>query len=139
MSQSHWTEKYVGLPVGNGFDCASLAELVVREVFGKVINLPKERDYARVEKPIAKFHAMQEQIQQWKGHVAQRIQEPIEGCGVLLYTRGYKQHIGIYAEIQGEGWILHACSFRIGPQVVLQRERVLNVHGIRIEGYYRWI
>lgn len=140
---SHWTEKYVGRECGthNGFDCADLCQLVQREVFKRDIQLPSERMYKDkvTEGTLAKFRAAAQQIAEGKGDYAKLTDTPTEGDGVLLFTRGYRQHIGVYCEIQGEPWILHASDMATGPQVVLQRVRDLFVRGLRVEGYYKWI
>lgn len=140
---SHWSEKYVGRECGThiGWDCADLCQLVQREVFQRDINLPSERMYKEkvVEGTLAKFRAMAQQIDEGKGDYARLTDSPIEGDGVLIFTRGYRQHIGIYCWVQNEAWVLHASDMRIGPQVVLQKVRDMIARGLRVEGYYKWI
>jgi hypothetical protein len=134
----HWTDRYVRMrDVAHELDCGELARLVQREVFGHEIRLPAARDYQEAEGTIARFHAMAAQIERCKDDVAARVSLPQEGDGVLLVSRGYRQHIGVHAAIAGERWVLHASDG--SGQVQLQRERDLHIRGLSIEGYYRWI
>lgn len=135
---AHWSARYVGRRYEPGvFDCGELARAVQREVFGRQIRLPAARDYELAGGPLAKFRAMAAQIERGKDDVARRVDVPQEGDGVLLVSRGYRQHIGIHCAIAGERWVLHASDG--SGQVQLQRERDLGVRGLSIEGYYRWI
>lgn len=134
----HWSDRYVGRRYAAGvFDCGELARVVQREVFGREIRLPAERDYELAGGPLEKFRAMAAQIERGKDDVARRVDTPQEGDGVLLVSRGYRQHIGVHAAIAGERWVLHASDG--SGQVQLQRERDLAVRGLSISGYYRWI
>lgn len=139
----HWTDKYVGRECGPhiGFDCADLCELVQREVFGRTICLPSDKHYKQhpSNMPVARFHAMAQQIELSKSDYAVRTETPVEGDGVLIYTRGYKQHIGVYSYTQNEPWVIHASDLKRGPQVVFQRVRDMIARGLKIEGYYKWI
>lgn len=135
---THWTGGYVGRRYVEGtFDCGELARLVQREVFGREIRLPAARDYDFAGGPLEKFRLMAGQIERCKDDVARRVDVPQEGDGVLLVTRGYRQHIGVHCAIAGERWVLHASDGT--GQVVLQRERDLPMRGGTVEGYYRWI
>ena len=136
--QPHWSARYVGRRYEEGvFDCGELARAVQLEVFGRKIRLPSTRDHVHVEGSLAKFRTMAAQIDACKDDVAVRTHVPHEGDGVLLKTRGYRQHIGVYCVIAGEAWVLHATDG--AGQVVLQRARDLPMRGLQIEGYYRWI
>lgn len=119
-----------------GFDCADLAVLVQKEVFGVDIKPPSIRDYSD-KGGHQKFKAMSDQIARMKKDYATQTDSPMDGDPVLLSTRGYLQHIGVFCLIVGEPWILHAADG--AGQVVLQRQRDLNVRGLKVEGYYRWI
>lgn len=136
---AHWTDKYVGMEVSDRFDCADLAILVEKEVFGKVVQAPSVKDYHQYKGPLERFHAMADQVDKLKNDYAVRTDQPSDGDAILLITRGYSQHIGVYTHIYGEPWALHACDMQIGPQVVLQRVRDLFIRGIRVEGYYKWL
>lgn len=135
---THWTDPYVGRRYVEGaFDCGELARVVQREVFDREIRLPAARDYDFAGGPLEKFRLMAGQIERCKDDVAERVDVPQEGDGVLLVTRGYRQHIGLHCAIGGERWVLHASDGT--GQVVLQRERDLPLRGAAVEGYYRWI
>lgn len=134
----HWSDRYVRRRYVPGeFDCGELARLVQREVFGREIRLPSERDYELAGGTLERFRAMAAQIERGKDDVARRVDAPQEGDGVLLVSRGYRQHIGVHCCIHGERWVLHASDG--SGQVQLQRERDLALRGLSIEGYYRWI
>jgi hypothetical protein len=132
----HWSESYVGRPCGDGaFDCVDLAILVQKEVFGHDIQGLAERMY-RGHKGIAKFRRMSEEIARRRGDYVDPVVDPKEGDVALIKTRGYFQHVGVFCSIHGEAWILHAADGN--GQVVLQRERMLPIRGLTVEGYYRW-
>lgn len=140
---THWTEAYVGRSCGTNteFDCGDLCKLVLKEVFGREIRIPKDRQYvaAQEEGTLAKFRAMMQQIADNKDAVAVKTENPEDGDGVLIIARGYLQHIGLYTFVQFEPYILHASDLKVGPQVVCQKVRDLEARGLRIEGYYKWI
>lgn len=126
----HWSCRFVGMPYRKDeFDCAHLVELVLREQFGRTIELPKEhgagvRERARV-------------LEEHRYAFAVPATEPREGDGVILTCRGYDQHLGIWCAIGGEGWVLHnSQSF---GSVCLHRLRTIGMQQMRLEGVYRWI
>jgi len=135
---AHWAEKYVGLPCGpnEDFDCADLALLIQREEFNRFIQGPNEHLY-RGHQGHMKYRLMQEQIKSLLHKYVASTDSPREGDPVLMTTRGYTQHIGVFCKIQGEVWILHAVD--AAEQVVLQRRNGLDIRGLKIEGYYRWL
>lgn len=141
QERGHWSGRYVGRPYILGvFDCADLARAVQKEVFGRDVKLPQDRDYKVAGSglgPRERFSLMSQQIDRCKDDVARKTNTPIDGDAVLLIARGHRQHIGIFCFICGERWVLHASDG--SNQVVLQRERDLNIRGLRVEGYYRWI
>lgn len=138
MARAHWSDKYVNLPYVPGvFDCASLAELVQKEVFGKTLNLPKDRVYTCADSRAEKWAAMDAQINQLRDDFAVKVDVPQDGDAVLIKLRGYPQHIGVYCLIAREGWLLHANeSFQ---RTVRTRMSGLFVRSMSVEGYYRWI
>lgn len=126
----HWSQRFVGEPyVSRENDCAVLAERVQREIFKRDIRLPTER--------AVRGMGFAEQIDSLKADYACRVTTPIEGDAVIMYCRGRPSHIGIYCEIAGEAWVLHAV--RNAGQVMLTRVRELEAYGLAVEGYYRWI
>lgn len=130
---AHWTERYVGLPYdATRFDCAHLVARVLEEQFARRVALPSE--HAR------HYRAQQRQIAAEKGQIASRRAEGElceDGDGVLLISRGHFDHLGLYARLQGEGWVLH--NFSAAGHVCLHRLRDLARHGLQLEGVYRWI
>lgn len=127
---AHWAESYVGRPYDEEhFDCAHLVELVLAERFGRELALPHE--HAR------NYRAQARQIEELKGDYAEPTTEPAEGDGVLLKARGYFEHLGVLCVIGRERWVLH--NSRPAAAVCLHRVRDLAVHGLELEGYYRWI
>lgn len=118
------------------FDCADLARLVQREVFGREIALPGSRDYLSKSGP-DKVAAMAAQLEACKFDVARPVHAPSDGDGALLISRAKTNHVGLWCLIAGVGWVLHAASTQ--RQVVLMRVRDMERYGLRIEGYYAWI
>ncbi len=134
---AHWSERYVGMPYVDGqLDCADMARLVQREVFKREVHIPGSRDYAG-KSGYAKLRAQAEQIDRELPNAAEPTNEPKDGDGVLLVGRGYVNHIGVYCVIGNEAYVLHAA--RNYKQAVLSRAREIEMHGLKIEGYYRWI
>ena len=134
----HWSEKYVGKKYVDGqFDCAELVRLVQKEIFGREVKLPTFRNHLEATGPISKFRLMAEQVAMCKDDVAVKTKWPQEGDGVLLITRGYLQHIGVYSRINERAWILHASDG--SGQVMFQRAKDLVLRGLIIEGYYKWL
>lgn len=135
---AHWSQRYVGRAYVEGkFDCADMARLVQLEVFKREVNIPGSRDYAD-KQGIARVRAQHSQIQRGLPSCATRTDSPQDGDGVLLAGRGYVNHVGVYCVINGEAYVLHAA--RGYRQAVLSKVRDLPfVHGLKVEGYYRWI
>jgi hypothetical protein len=134
---AHWTHAYVGLEyVPGAFDCGTLVETVQREVFGRNVSLPSERPYTAAETAPDKFEARAAQIQAEVSNFVTPTATPAEGDVVLMWAKGYLQHIGVCCVVQGELWVLHAASKTM--RTVLQRASMLEGRGLRIEGYYKW-
>lgn len=134
----HWSTAYVGRPYVEGvFDCGDLARAVQLEVFGRTIKIPADRDHLVETGVVAKFRAMSEQLAAEMPKCVQPVVSPQDGDGVLLKSRGYLQHIGIYCLVDGEPCVLHASD--ASRQVVRTRVRELAIRGLVVEGYYRWI
>lgn len=124
---AHWSERYVGIPYAEA-DCAELAARVQREVFAREIHIPTERGCG--------LRGLTRQIERLKDDYAARTDSPTEGDGVLMVSRGRLEHIGIYCDIAGTAYVLHA--MRSAGQVVLHRIRDLAHQGLAVEGYYAW-
>lgn len=136
-STAHWSQRYVGRNYAEAeFDCADLARLVLREVFGREIRLPSERWY-RGKSGRARVRAMNEQILSCRDDYAARTETPGEGDAVLLLSRGRNDHIGLYCVIGAEPYVMH-CADRPVGQAVLCRVRDLPARGYAVEGFYKW-
>lgn len=125
----HWAENYVGMTYKPGdFDCADLAVVVQQEVFEHEIMLPSEHPQS--------MRAITDMIEdQTKDH-AKRTDTPKEGDGVLMLVGKRLKHIGIYCEIKGTPYVLHA--MRNAGQVTLHKLRDLPKHNLQVEGFYKW-
>lgn len=156
--------RYVGRPYAAGeFDCADLAVLVQRELFGRPVALPAHHPGgARTQGAL---------ILRLRDALAVEVAEPVDGCAVLLWEpdgdvaptlptacgslppegadspwggpaanrRGEdlrRWHIGTVFLHAGEVWVLHA-SAKMGS-VALQRLADLRRWGLRLEGFYAW-
>lgn len=129
----HWSANYIGREYRAGkFDCSHLVELVQREVFGRAVDLPKDRPGG------TSARVMGEQIREHLPRFARRIggAAAVDGDLVLMVGAGYLDHIGVYVLIGCEGWVLH--NFIRARQVVLHRLRDLGQWGLTAEGVYAW-
>lgn len=124
----HWSDRYIGLPYSEQ-DCAELAARVQREIFGRAIRLPSVR--------ATSLRGLTRQIEALKDDYAQRTDRPVDGDAVLMVSRGRLEHIGVYCDIAGQAWVLHA--MQNAGQVVRHPLRALAQQGLAIEGYYRWL
>jgi hypothetical protein len=131
MSLAH-AQTYVGMPyIAGQFDCADLAVRVQNELFGKRIALPDNH------KGGARGQFVQ--INGLKDELAQRINEPQNGCGVLMtqYTgRSILWHIGTVFLDGQDIWVLHNSALQ--KSAALQRLEMMRRSGFRVEGYYQW-
>lgn len=129
-----WSARYIGLPYQPGrFDCAHLVEKVQTEVFGRRVDLPKERPASQRS---AEFAAL---VQETAPALAARLpdgQAPLEGDAALMIGAGRLNHVGVAVFEAGEWWVLHA--FINARAVVLHRVRDLARNGLKLEGWYRW-
>jgi len=125
---AHWALHYVGLPYDQ-HDCAELAVRVQREQFGRTIALPTTRGTG--------LRGVSEQIDNLRADYAVPVLTPEEGDAVLMQSRGSINHIGVYCDIGGEPYVLHA--MRNAGQTCLHRLRNLGGIGLTVEGFYRWL
>ncbi len=125
----HWSDKYVGMPyIPEIGDCAALAARVSEEVFGvrpglPVVHAQTLRDQAN-------------QIIEHRDELADRIQDPVDGCPALFIGRGRLCHIGVMCWIAHEWWVLHADQS--AGSVIRQRLRDMTRIHFRLEGFYSW-
>lgn len=123
----HWSEQYVGTAYAD-CDCAQLAQRVQREMFGRAIAMPSERDGG--------VFALSAQIQRLRDDYGTRTETPAEGDAVVTCQHGRLWHVGIYVVIGGEPYVLHAV--RSAGQACLHKLRDLARWGFTVEGYYQW-
>lgn len=121
-------ERYIGLPYDEAeLDCADLAVLIQRELFGKEISLPGRR--LRMNAPAAS-------INRYSGELATRIaRDELRDGDVIVFKDG-TLHIGTVFLLSGKAWVLHTTT--TGGYSLLQPLSDLPGYGLRIEGYYRW-
>lgn len=129
MTQPHWTQQYVGLPYEAGAcDCASLTERVQREQFNRALCLPSAR--------AGNHRGWSRQIKRHRDDYAQPTDNPIEGDLVLMFGRGYLNHIGTLVVIEAERYVLHAMF--AARQVCMHKLSQLDDVGLKLEGLYQW-
>lgn len=124
----HWSDSYIDIPHAD-LDCAQLVERVLREQFGRAdLHFPRRQadDLDHRSALIVRSQA----------DFAERIEAPQDGCGVLMFARGRRAHIGLYCVIQGVPYVLHSDAL-FGQSVRMPLSRLQLRY--RIEGYYRWI
>jgi hypothetical protein len=121
-------ERYIGLPYDEAeLDCADLAVLLQRDLFGKEISLPGRRQ--RMNAPAAA-------INRYSGELASRIErEQLQDGDVIVFKDG-TLHIGTVFLLSDKAWVLHTTM--TGGYSLLQPLSDLPGFGLRIEGYYRW-
>ena len=124
---THWSHQYIGKPYTEA-DCAQLAILVLKNEFNQVVNLPTERG--------DNVFSLSSQIAKHQGDYAEKTNRPTEGDAVLMRCRGRLNHIGIYCDISGQAYVLHA--LRGAGQACLHRLDALPGLSLEVEGFYRW-
>lgn len=125
---NHWAIAYVGKPYEEA-DCAELAVLVQAEQFNRTLELPTDR----CPGPFG-LSAM---IGQHRRDFAERTDFPEDGDAVLMRVRGRLNHVGIYCDIGGTAYVLHA--LKSAGQACLHRIADLPPLQIEIEGFYTWL
>ena len=125
-------QAYVGKDYVTGqFDCADLAVLVQREVFGRAVHLPTHPQGRATQRAAVLRH---------RDAVATKVDVPFTGAAVLFSAENQKGdtawHIGTVALHKGEVWVLHN-SYETGG-VRMNRLQDLCRWGMRLEGYYAW-
>lgn len=131
-------ETLVGLVyVPGSFDCMHLAVLAQRQLFGRAVAWPAQHH------PLGRRHQAA-MIQRHCAVLARPLgadEQPATGDGVLWTAaagpagRGF--HIGTLFVQGGERWVLHT-SEELGESV-LQRLADCAAHGLRLEGFYKWL
>jgi hypothetical protein len=128
----HWTERYIGRPHSKStYNCASLAIDVQREVFNQIVVLP-------VESMNYSYRVLSGFIDEYKESVAQKVETPIEGDAVLMFTNSRLNHIGVYTIINDTPYVLHNMQ-RAGTCLHKLRDIGTGaLANISVEGYYRF-
>jgi hypothetical protein len=128
-------ERYVGMEYVEGeFDCASLAVLVQKELFGRTIDLPQAGQRARGRRGQAK------DILTYQPKLATPVEAPSTGDAVVMWggaEPARRWHVGTAFVQNGEVWILHCADEARG--VVLQRMSHVLEQGLHLDGCYSWI
>lgn len=126
-------DRFLGIPYcPRRMDCADLAMLVQRELFGRAVTLPGRRprplDAAAQAREIAAMSAQ----------LADPVEKPQDGDAVLMREAGTKHagHIGTYFFLNYTPYVLHT-SHALGGSV-LHRLQDLSGFGLAVDGYYRW-
>ena len=124
----HWSDSYIDIP-HDVLDCAQLVERALHEQFGRTdIHFPRRQ--------VDDLDHRSALITGHQADFAKRIEEPVDGCGVLMLARGRRAHIGLYCLIQGAAYVLHSDAL-FGESVRIPMSRLLLRY--RIEGFYQWI
>lgn len=124
---THWSDRYVDIPHSQ-LDCGELVELVLREQYGRDVHFPH-----RLCDNLTHRSAL---ILNHVPDFARHIDKPVDGCGVLMFARGRRAHIGIYLVIDGQEFILHSDE---GHGSSIRSRRAWLPRWYRIEGFYAWL
>lgn len=126
-------DRFVGIPYcPRHMDCADLALLVQRELFGRDVVLAGKR--ARPLQADAQAAA----IAAYCTELAKRTELPQDGDAVLMRDGGAPMagHIGTYFFINYAPHVLHTSRALGGSR--LHRVQDLRGFGLTVEGYYQW-
>lgn len=127
----HWSTRYLGTPYQLGdADCASLVCNVRSDVFGG--HVPNEAEVNRLQSALGRAG----QIQDGVSSFGIKTNNPTEGDVVLMMCRARPSHVGVYCEIDGIPYVLHA--MQNAGQVVLHKLSDLPKVHLTIEGFYQW-
>lgn len=131
--QAEQIERFLGIPYcPRRMDCADLAMLVQRELYGRAVTLPgrRPRPLEAEEQALA--------VRTYAQQLANPVTTPQDGDAVLMREAGTTQagHIGTYLFISYTPYVLHT-SHALGGSV-LHRLQDLSGFGLTVEGYYRW-
>lgn len=132
--QPEQLDRYLGLAYcPRHMDCADLAMLVQRELFGREVRLPGRRARPLDSQAQAlEIAAMGEQL-------ADPVAEPQTGDAVLMREIGAERagHIGTYFFINHTPYVLHTAAWMQAGSA-LHRCQDLSGYGLTVEGYHRW-
>ena len=131
--QAEQIDRFVGIPYcARHMDCADLAMLVQRELFGKTVQL-----LGRRPRPLEP-EAQAQEIAAMSAHLADPVERPQDGDAVLMREAGtsHAGHIGTYFFINFTPYVLHT-SHALGGSL-LHRLQDLKGYGLTVQGCYRW-
>ena len=126
-------DRFIGIPYdARRMDCADLAMLVQRELFGREVLLPGKRP--RPLHPDEQDAA----IAAYRVQLADPVTAPEDGDVVLMREIGARTagHIGTYFFCNYTQYVLHTTAL-LGASV-LHTLRDLSGTGLKVEGFYRW-
>lgn len=126
-------DRFIGIPYdARHMDCADLALLVQRELFGREVLLAGKRP-----RPL-RDDAQAQAIRAYTQQLADPVINPVDGDAVLMRDAGQPMagHVGTYFFLNYAPMVLHS-SHALGASV-LHRVQDLSGYGLQIEGYYRW-
>jgi hypothetical protein len=124
---AHWSDGYIDIP-HTELDCAQLVERVLGEQFGRGYRFPRRTsDDLDHQSNLIVANA---------DDYARRIEQPVDGCGMLMWARGRRAHIGLYCLIDHVPYVLHSDSV-FGASVRVPAARALRMY--RLEGWYEWL
>lgn len=126
--------RFIGIPYcPRRMDCADLAMLVQRELFGREVLLAGKRP-----RPLSAA-AQDAAIDAYKDQLAERVAQPQDGDAVLMREPGAERagHIGTYFFINYAPHVLHTAAWMQGGST-LHRMQDLSAMGLTVEGFYRW-
>lgn len=126
-------DRFVGIPYcPRHMDCADLALLVQRELFGREVVLAGKR--ARPLGPLDQAAA----IASYCSELGTAVERPQDGDAVLMrdFDADQAGHIGIYVFTNFAPHVLHT-SHKLGASV-MHRLQDLPGYGLVVEGYFRW-
>lgn len=127
----HWSTRYLGAPYKLGdADCAALVCKVRAEVFSG--HVPTDTDVERLQSALGRAGQVQDGVSAFGSKVGQAN----EGDVVLMMCRGRPSHVGVYCEIEGVPYVLHA--MQNAGQVVLHKLDDLPKVQLTVEGFYQW-
>ena len=128
---THWAEAWLGRPwVAGEHDCADFVVEVLREQFGRTLDMPVHAESVR---------GWDRQIAALKSEYALPTIAPQDGDGVLMHARSARRlrryHLGLWADVGGVAHVLHCQD---GAGSILHPIRDLGLRALELEGIYRW-
>ena len=136
----HWAEAWLGRPwVAGEHDCADFVAAVLREQFGRTLDLPAHAQSGSGAPTGATVRGWDRQIASLRADYALPTTSPRDGDGVLMVAKGARRlrryHLGLWAGIGGVAHVLHCQD---GAGSILHPIRDLSLRALELEGIYRW-